>query len=184
VLHVCLLLASLASTEVTAPVQDMNGAPTEPAPSTAQLWAQLGQTVDAFKAKNTGFGPVAIYEIHTKSRLPSRIFIARAPSFKGIVIGLLNGLFGDDWRKPGGYWVLDEEQAVRSISKAMKLKDPADVKRIRDRIKAELGPSLFMVYQVDTDAPDDEEGEGETAKSPPLESSDLSSATAPISPRP
>jgi hypothetical protein len=185
VLLAWLLSACLASAEVTAPVQETKGAPSEPAPSTAQLWSQLYQTVDAFKSKNTGFGPVAIYAIHSKAKLPSRIFITRAPGFKSIVVGLLNGVLGDDWRKPGGYWVLDKEQAVRNISKALKLTEPADIAKIRSKIQSELGPSLFLVYQVDSDAVDEEEeGEGETAKSPPLESADLSSATAPIAPSP
>jgi hypothetical protein len=175
---VWLLLASLACAEITTPIKDMSGAPAEPEKTVKEHWSDLADAIETAHRDKKQVGVVVIYDLHTDAKLPPFIFITSRPLYQTVVIGFLNAIFGKEWRTSGKYWVLDKDEAVRKIAKAMKAKDDSEVKVIRSKIEEELGLGMFMVYRVDHDVDDEDE-----APEPGVEPAALSSATAPVLPR-
>lgn len=148
----------LASAEVTLPPKGSNSekaTTAQPEPTMAHRWAAVYQVLDEFKKKNTGFGPVAVYDVYGETRLPSRLVIVREAGMKTVVTGLLRALSGDDWQKDA--WVLDRREAVREMAKALKTKDKEDLAEFRKKIDAELGPSVVLVYRIHREAAPEEE---------------------------
>jgi hypothetical protein len=171
-----LFLAALAAADMPPPVADLSGAPAEPTPTVKERWSDLYAAMDRAQNKIQR-GAVVVYSLHTDAKIPPHVFITSSPLYKTVVTGLLNGLYGDDWKKTGNYWILDKDEAVRKIAKAMGAKEKEEVAEIRDKIESELGPAMFMVYRVDHDMDDDDE------KVPSIDSAQLSSGTAPAVPR-